>query len=176
MNPVVVALALIFSQLSLLAFGGGNTIVPEMQRQMVEVHHWITAETFSSLFALSQAAPGPNLMIIPLLGWHIAGWEGMVVSALAGLGPSSLLTLAVMSVWERFREKPWRRIVQTGIVPVSIGLVGASAVLITVSADSTWWLAAISVVCVVVALNTRLHPMWMLFGGGLAGIVLGNVM
>jgi chromate transporter len=176
MNPVVVALALIFSQLSLLAFGGGNTIVPEMQRQMVEVHHWISAETFSSLFALSQAAPGPNLMIIPLLGWHIAGWEGMAVSALAGLGPSSLLTLAVMSVWERFREKPWRRIVQTGIVPVSIGLVGASAVLITISADTTWWLAVISAACVVITLNTRLHPMWMLLGGGLAGIVLGNVM
>jgi chromate transporter len=176
MNPVVVTLALIFSQLSLLAFGGGNTILPEMQRQIVEVHHWVTPETFSALFALSQAAPGPNLMIIPLLGWHIAGWEGMAVSALAGLGPSSLLTLLIMSVWERFREKPWRRIVQTGIVPVSIGLVAASAVLITISSDRTWYLAAISIACVVIALNTRLHPMWMLLGGGLAGIVFGSLM
>jgi chromate transporter len=176
MNPVAVALALIFSQLSLLAFGGGNTIVPEMQRQIVEVHHWITPETFSALFALSQAAPGPNLMIIPLLGWHIAGWQGMAMSALAGLGPPALLTILVMSVWERFREKPWRRIVQTGIVPVSIGLVASSAVLITISADRTWYLAAISAVCAVVAINTRVHPMWILLVGGLAGIVFGNLM
>ena len=68
MLSVLVVLAGVFAQLSVLAFGGGNAILPEMQHQVVNVHHWMTAEQFSSLFAMAQAAPGPNMMIIPLIG------------------------------------------------------------------------------------------------------------
>ena len=64
---VLLALTLVFTQLSLLAFGGGNAILPEMQHQVVTVHHWMTAEQFSSMFAMAQAAPGPNMMIVPLV-------------------------------------------------------------------------------------------------------------
>ena len=74
MIATLITLAVLFTQLSLLAFGGGNTILPEMQREVVEVQHWMTAETFSSLFGLAQAAPGPNLMVVTLVGWHVAGW------------------------------------------------------------------------------------------------------
>ncbi len=70
MTQTLIALFFMFSQLSLLAFGGGNAILPEMQRQVVEVHQWMTATEFSALFALSQAAPGPNMMIVNLVGWH----------------------------------------------------------------------------------------------------------
>ena len=66
MIAILLALVLIFAELSLLAFGGGNTILPDMRRQVVDVHHWMTNQQFTSLFALAQAAPGPNLMIVPL--------------------------------------------------------------------------------------------------------------
>ena len=87
---VLVALALVFTQLSLLAFGGGNAILPEMQHQVVTVHQWMTAEQFSSLFAMAQAAPGPNMMIVPLIGWHVAGPLGLLVTSFAKFGPSSV--------------------------------------------------------------------------------------
>ena len=58
MGAVLLTLAIIFTQLSLIAFGGGNTILPEMQRQVVDIHHWMTAQEFSALFAMAQAAPG----------------------------------------------------------------------------------------------------------------------
>ncbi|MGF6874374.1 chromate transport protein ChrA [Paraburkholderia sp. MM5477-R1] len=90
MNDMLVSLAAIFSQLSLLAFGGGNTIPPEMQRQVVDVHHWMPASEFSALFALAQAAPGPNQMIVTLIGWHVARWAGMLVTSIAKFGPTSL--------------------------------------------------------------------------------------
>ena len=83
MTPVLVSIALIFGELSLLAFGGGNSILPEMQRRVVEVHHWMSAEEFSALFALAQAAPGPNLMVVPLVGWTVAGWPGLAVASAA---------------------------------------------------------------------------------------------
>ncbi|SUI66502.1 chromate transporter, chromate ion transporter (CHR) family [Serratia marcescens] len=103
MSGVLMALALIFTELSLLAFGGGMTILPEMQRQVVEVHQWMSAQEFSALFAMAQAAPGPNMMIVPLVGWHVAGWAGLLVSSIAKFGPSSIVTLLVMGAWRRLR-------------------------------------------------------------------------
>jgi chromate transporter len=170
MTGVLVALALIFSQLSLLAFGGGNTILPEMQRQVVEIHGWMSTQQFSALFALAQAAPGPNMMVVPLVGWHVAGWQGLLVSSLAKFGPSSLLTGIVMNLWERFRDRPWRRIVQAGLVPMTVGLVAASAVVIVQATTYNGTLAAIAMVSAVVMTATRAHPLAVLAMGALVGL------
>ncbi|MFT0167794.1 chromate transporter [Paraburkholderia mimosarum] len=170
MNATLVALAAIFGQLSLLAFGGGNTILPEMQRQVVEVHHWMPASEFSALFALAQAAPGPNMMVVTLVGWHVAGWAGMLVTSIAKFGPSSLVTIAVLHAWDRFKDRPWRRIAQKGLVPVTAGLVAASAVLIARASDPSWIAWAITGVCAVLALRTKIHPLWLLGAGSLIGL------
>jgi chromate transporter len=166
----LLALALIFSQLSLLAFGGGATILPEMQRQVVDVHHWMSARDFSALFALAQAAPGPNMMVVTLVGWQVAGWPGIVVSTLAKFGPCSVLTALVLQVWDRFKDRPWRRLIQAGLVPVTVGLVVASAVLISASADHAWILGAITAASAVAVLATRIHPLWVLGAGALIGL------
>ena len=171
MTQTLIALGLIFSELSVLAFGGGNTILPEMQRQVVEVHHWMTAEDFSALFALGQAAPGPNLMIVTLVGWHVAGFYGMLVTTIAKFGPSSLVTILMLHVWERFKDRPWRRHVQSGLLPVTAGLVAASAALIAHASVSNGILAAITAATAIVALKTKLHPLWLLFGGAMAGMI-----
>jgi chromate transporter len=171
MSETLIALGLIFSELSVLAFGGGNTILPEMQRQVVEVHHWMTAEDFSALFALGQAAPGPNLMIVTLVGWHVAGFYGMLVTTIAKFGPSSLVTILMLHVWERFKDRPWRRHVQSGLLPVTAGLVAASAALIAHASISNGILAAITAATAIIALKTKLHPLWLLFGGAMAGMV-----
>lgn len=170
MTQLLISLAIIFSQLSLLAFGGGNTILPEMQRQVVDVHHWMTAENFTSLFALAQAAPGPNLMVVPLIGWHIAGWQGMLVSSVAKFGPSSLVTIIVLRLWDRFKNKPWRAVAQAGIFPMTVGLLAASAALITMASVNNWLLALIAAAVAVLGWRTRLHPLWLLLGGALAGL------
>ncbi|POR54731.1 chromate transporter [Paraburkholderia eburnea] len=170
MNATLLALATIFSQLSLLAFGGGNTILPEMQRQVVEVHHWMPAREFSALFALAQAAPGPNMMIVTLVGWHVAGWAGMLVTSVAKFGPSSLVTIAALHAWDRFKDRPWRRIAQRGLVPVTAGLVAASAVLIAKASDPSWIAWAVTGVCAVLAFRTKIHPLWLLAAGSLIGL------
>ncbi|MEX3917710.1 chromate transporter [Paraburkholderia sp. BR10872] len=170
MSATLVALAAIFGQLSLLAFGGGNTILPEMQRQVVEVHHWMPASEFSALFALAQAAPGPNMMVVTLVGWHVAGWAGMLVTSIAKFGPSSLVTIAALHAWDRFKDRPWRRIAQKGLVPVTAGLVAASAVLIARASDPSWIAWAITGVCAVLAFRTKTHPLWLLGAGSLIGL------
>ena len=170
MTDTLIALAAIFSQLSLLAFGGGNTILPEMQRQVVDVHHCMSASEFTSLFALAQAAPGPNMMVVSLVGWHVAGWSGLLVATLAKFGPSSLVTVIALHEWERFRNRPWRRYVQQGMMPVTAGLVAASAVLIAEASNRTAVQWGITAACAVLAYRTRIHPLWLLAAGALIGL------
>jgi chromate transporter len=99
-------LAAVYLQLSLLAFGGANAVIPEMQRQVVEVHHWMDAREFASLYALAQAAPGPNMMVVSLVGWRVAGFWGAMVATAAIAAPSSVLTLLVSGLWYRFKNAP----------------------------------------------------------------------
>ncbi|GAA3891160.1 chromate transporter [Gibbsiella dentisursi] len=171
MTGVLISLALIFTELSLMAFGGGVSILPEMQRQVVEVHHWMSAQEFSALFAMAQAAPGPNMMVVPLIGWHVAGWAGLLVSSVAKFGPSSVVTLLVMNAWKRFKDKPWRRIVQTGLVPVTVGLVAASGLLIAEASATNWRLAVLILFATGFGMSKRIHPLWVLAGGALLGLL-----
>lgn len=169
MSQTLTALAVIFTQLSLIAFGGGNTTLPEMHRQVVDVHHWMTSADFAALYALAQAAPGPNLMVVPLIGWQVAGLAGMLVTTVAIFGPSSVLTVIALRLWRRFRDKPWRAAVQAGLVPISVGLVAASASIIARTVDREWIFVAITAVSAAVLLRFRVHPLWMLALGAAVG-------
>jgi chromate transporter len=173
MSAVLISLALLFTQLSVLAFGGGNTILPEMQREVVQVHHWMSAQEFSALFALAQEAPGPNMMIVPLVGWQVAGWAGLLVSSLAKFGPSSIITLIVMGGWKRYKDRPWRKIVQRGLVPVTVGLVVSSGLLIAKATAPNLSMAAVIAICTLLAVSKRFHPLWVLAVGAVLGLALG---
>jgi chromate transporter len=169
MSQTLITLALIFGQLSLVAFGGGNTILPEMHRQMVDVHHWMTDAEFAALFALAQAAPGPNMMIAPLIGWNVAGWAGMLVTSLAIFGPSSILTVVAFRLWRRLENAAWRNAIQAGIVPVSVGLVASSAAVIVATVDRQWIFVAATAATAGLTLRTKLHPLWLLAAGAAIG-------
>ncbi len=174
MTAPLMALAVLFAHLSLASFGGGNTILPEMVRQIVDVHHWMSAQQFGALYALAQVAPGPNMMVVTLIGWSVAGWPGALVSTLAMFAPSSILMGLFLHVWERFRDRPWRRIVQAGLVPVTVGFVVSASLVITRAHWHDGVLTLIIALSAVAALATRLHPLLILLGGGLLGmLVLG---
>ncbi|SIR12268.1 chromate transporter [Rhizobium sp. RU35A] len=172
MTATLIALALIFTELSLMAFGGGYAVLPEIQRRVVEVQHWVTPAEFSALFALAQAAPGPNMMIVPLIGWHVAGLPGLLVSSLAKFLPSSLITCMAVSAWERFRDRPWRAVVQAGLLPVTAGLVASSAVVITAASATSWWLAGLTGVTAALSVFTRAHPVAVLALGAVGGLAI----
>jgi chromate transporter len=157
-----------FLLLSILSIGGANAIIPEMHRRAVDVQHWMTDADFAQLFALSQAAPGPNVLIVSLIGWKVAGLAGGVVAMLAMSGPSSVLTYAVAHAWERFRDAPWRIAIQQGLAPVTVGLILASGYVLTRTADHSWVAYALTGVTLFLGLVTPLHPLWFL---GVAAII-----
>lgn len=167
----LLALAAIFAELSLLAFGGANAVLPEMQRQVVEVQQWVSAADFSAMFALAQTAPGPNMMIITLVGWRVASWAGAIIATVALILPAALLTATTVTIWGRFRGARWRQFVQAGLVPVTVGLIASGAAVIVIAADRDWRLAVITVIVAGLHLTTRLHPLWLLAIGALGGLV-----
>jgi len=171
---VLLSLAIVFAELSLLAFGGTNSVLPEMQRQVVDVHGWLTAQQFASLFALAQAAPGPNMMVVTLIGWRVAALPGALVATLAVATPSSVLTFFAAHLWHRFRDAWWRQAVQRGLMPVTAGLVMASAALLIRTTATNIGTAAVVVVATLVLLFTRTHPLIVLGAAaalGAAGVV-----
>jgi len=171
MISVLVVLAGVFAQLSVLAFGGGNAILPEMQHQVVNVHHWMTAEQFSSLFAMAQAAPGPNMMIIPLIGWHVAGPAGLLVTSLAKFGPSSIITVYALKFWDRFKTHPLRGRFEQALKPITVGLVLVSAWLIAGASAQNMFLIAIVVFTAAMGLVKKIHPLWIMVCGASLGVV-----
>lgn len=165
-------LVIVFTQLSVLAFGGGNAILPEMQHQVVTVHQWMTAEQFSSLFAMAQAAPGPNMMIVPLVGWHVAGPAGLLVTSLAKFGPSSIITVYVLKFWQRFKDHPLRARFEKALKPITVGLVLVSAWLIADTSAQNALLILIVILTAILGMFKKVHPLWVMALGAGLGICL----
>ena len=161
-------LAALFAELSMLAVGGANALVPEMQRQ-VESQGWMGPAEFGALFALAQAAPGPNMLVVTLVGWQVAGLSGALVATGAFVVPSGLLTYVVSGLWHRFRDARWRRVVQAGLTPVTVGLVIAAAVLLCRAAVHDIGTLLLVLVTASVLLATKLHPLWLLGAGAALG-------
>ena len=165
-------LLLYFGLLSLLAVGGVNSIMPEMHRIVVETQGWVSAAEFTQLFALSQAAPGPNVLIVSLIGWKVAGFGG-ALAALAGIClPAAALAWSVGGLWERFRDAPWRALVQRALLPVTTGLVFAGGYVIATPDGLDWRNALIACASAATLVATRLNPLWILAAGGAAGWLL----
>ncbi|HEX7645703.1 MAG TPA: chromate transporter [Burkholderiaceae bacterium] len=159
-----------FLALSLVAIGGANVLIPEMHHQLVELRGWMNSGDFVSLVSLSQAAPGPNVLIVSLLGWKLAGIPGALVATFAMCLPSSLLVYGFTRVWDRYKEAYWRVVVQNGLVSVTVGLVLASGYVLTREADHTWLAYGVTAATAFLSLKTRVHPLLLLAGAGLLGL------
>jgi chromate transporter len=163
---------LLLAPLSLVAVGGVNTVLPEIHRQVVQGHGWLTEAEFADLFALAQAAPGPNIaLLVSLLGWKVAGVAGTLTALLSMCVPSSLVAYGLTRAWHRFRNAPWRRPVQAGLAPVAVGLVLASGAILTAASDHSGTAYIVTGVSTALVLGTRLHPLLLLGAAALLAIL-----
>jgi chromate transporter len=181
-----------FTGLSLLAIGGAITVLPDMHRYLVDEQAWITSGQFGSAVALAQAAPGPNLLFVPLLGWHVglsapfaqaavAGtpWLAWVLAVgcalltlLATMLPSSVLSYNAAAWAHRNKDRLGVQAFKLGLAPVVVSLLLATAWIMGShhnSLSSAWAPAALSVTCAYLVVRTRIHLLWMLGVGGVLG-------
>lgn len=140
-----------------------------MHRQAVEVGHWMSSAEFANLYAIVRAAPGPNMLISTLIGWKAAGVWGALVATAAMCGPSCLLTYGVTRIWQRYRHTRWRPAVEAGLAPVTVGLVLASAIVLTRAADPNWRALAVTGATALLGVVTRINALWLLAGAGALG-------
>jgi chromate transporter len=115
-------LFLVFSLLSVLALGGGNSVLPEMRHMTVHQLHWLTDDQFRSIYSLGQVVPGPNMLMVLVIGYKLAGWLGMSVVGIAFFVPDFIIALSINRLWIRLGDWPWRLSIQRGLAPVAIGL------------------------------------------------------
>jgi chromate transporter len=167
-NPLL-ALAFTFAVMSLFAVGGANSAIPEMHRVAVEVRHWLTDKQFADVYAISQLSPGPNVLIVTLIGYSVAGLAGALVATIAMCLPTAVLAFFVSRFLMRSSHARWPAVVQAALVPLSIGLMGASGLVLAQTSDRTVVAALITIGAAVLAVATKLNPLWMLLAGGCLG-------
>lgn len=158
MIATLLQIAGLFSLLSLLAFGGGAAVLPDMQHAAVEVHHWVTGREFLDMFALSRAIP-PGSLIVVLIGQKAAGVAGGLVALLAMFGPSSILAFAMARLWHRASRAAWRETLEQALAPVSVGLTIASGIALARSTEHDWPAYAVTAGTTLLLAFTRLHPL-----------------
>jgi chromate transporter len=159
-----------FALLSLFAVGGANAAIPEMHRVAVDVMHWMNDRQFADMYAMAQVSPGPNVIIVALIGYHVAGFAGAGVAIAAMCGPTCTLAFFVARTWDRFKGARWRMAIQAGMVPLSIGLIAASAFVLAHAADRNVYAALITAATAAVAFFTRINPLWVFLAAGVLGL------
>jgi chromate transporter len=168
-NPIA-TLIFTFGLMSLFAVGGANAAIPEMHRIAVDVRHWMTDKQFADIFAISQLSPGPNVLIVTLIGYSVAGVAGALAATLAMCLPTAILAYYVSRLLTRTSQSRWPAIIQAALVPLSIGLMGASGWILAQATDRSVVAALVTAGAALLAFTTRLNPFWMLLAGGLLGL------
>lgn len=167
----LVILVMDFAVLSLLSVGGASSVLPEMHRSLVEVQGWMTSREFAELYSLAQASPGPNVLVVSLFGWQSAGLAGAIVTTLAMVIPSSVLTFyADRLLWRAAGAAVWREIIDNALAPVTVGLIAASGVLVASANKSHVMALLLTAACALISWRTKFHPLWMIAIGAVAGI------
>ena len=166
--PLMTELLEVFGSLSFLAVGGGNAIIPDIYRHAVLTEHWLSSSQFTALFTIAQVAPGPSMLIVPLIGWTTAGWGGAVAASVGMFLPACFLGYITSLIWNRFREKPWRVIVEKALAPLALGLIFAGGLVIVRAADHTIAGYLVTTATVIILVRTKLNP---LIPIGLAGLL-----
>jgi chromate transporter len=169
MNPSLSLVAHI-ALLALISFGGVPGVLPDLRNFVVTTNHWLTDQEFANCFAIVQAIPGPNMILMmSFIGWKIGGLATALASALVTFVPPCALAYTAFRFWERFRDTAWQSRVRRGLTPVVIGLVAAGGYAMAQAVDAGWIGVGVTIGAAVVLLASRINPLWLLGAGAVLG-------
>jgi chromate transporter len=158
-----------FALFSLFTIGGGvSMLIPQMRQEFVLQYHWLDERSLSELIAVAQAAPGPNFLLMPLIGWRIAALPGLAVALFSFLLLPVVLTTYVSRVLKR-HDSPWVARFRRAFQPVTCGLWTASGIVLGLATDHTYVNAALTLGVVALALRFDISPLWWCLIAGVAG-------
>ena len=156
--------------LAIISFGGVPGVLPDLRDFVVDANGWLSDREFANCFAIVQAIPGPNMILMmSFIGWKVGGLPIAIASALATFGPPCALSFTVFHFWDRFRETAWQQRMRRGLAPVTIGLVIAGGCVMARTGESGWASFAVTAAAVALMLATRINPLWLVAAGGALG-------
>ena len=167
--PDLARLTWTFLWLSLIAVGGGLSVVPELERQVVYRHEWITAREFLDGYTLSQLTPGPGMLVAVFVGYRAHGLVGAVLACMAMFLPVSILTGVITRHWETLRDRPWALACERALAPVGIGLMAAGVYTLARSGVQDWATGALALLAAVVLYGRWLPPIALVLAAGFVG-------
>jgi chromate transporter len=159
-----------FLLLGCLAVGGVSTVMPDMHRYVVDELGLVTSREFADLYALAQAAPGPNALWVTILGLHAAGGLGAIATTLGVLIPATTFSYFASLLHANHADSPLALAFRRGLAPMALGFMLASCWLLLLGVGHDWRSYALAFVALGVAMKTELNPLWLLAGGGVLGI------
>ena len=167
----LVDIALLFLRTGVVSFGGGTSVIADLQHELVDRTGTLTRDQFFTAFAIGQATPGPGILYLVPLGYYAAGVAGAAVAFVSFMIPPMLLQIVVASRWERMSGSPWIRATDRALIPISVGLIGASFF----SLGSPMLVSPMSMAGIVVAalvgIVFRPTPSLIVLAGGLLGLL-----
>ena len=169
---LLIQLTLSFALLSILAVGGGTAVLPEMQSLLAH-QFGIDHTQFVHIYSFGQLAPGPNMLMVLVIGYQLAGLIGAGIVLLSFFLPSSILCFYFGRLWNRFGESPWRRAVQNALEPISLGLMASGVYAVGKASIVSPITLVLALITFYLILKTKLNPVYLILGsGGLGALVM----
>lgn len=165
MIDTLINLFKVFAPLSFLTVGGGQSIIPAIHRESVEVYKWIDNSQFLDLFALSRLIPGPRSLLVTLIGWDAAGIVGALVASFAIFVPSAMLVYYLAKLWARYESTLLIKSIEEGLIPVAAGMILAATGTILKAAEGGVWAWGVAIASTLLLMYTRVSP-FLLLGVG----------
>lgn len=164
-------MALVIATLSVLGFGGGNAVFPQLYTDSVDVYHWITAAEFSRFFALARLGPGPGTTITALIGYAVGGLPGAALGAFAMFFPAACVVFAIVALYDRFHEHPWRKIFARAMIPVVLGLTWVGVTLLSRGALESPLSYVLAIGAAATMIWTRVNASLVILAAAIVGVI-----
>lgn len=172
LSRILTALVSVFAPLSIVTIGGGQAIIADIQRQVVDLHHWMTHAQFVNDFAIARLAPGPGSLLATLIGWQVGGIAGALVATLALFGPTAFLMYGVAHLWKKHRGARWQNALQSGLRPVAAGLILAAVYVLVKGLDGGWFAWTTALVATAIVMTTRVNALLVIAGAAIFFVLL----
>ena len=168
---ILIQLAVFFLSIAPFTIAGAQTLIPELYRYFVINNAWMNAAEFAQVVALAQIAPGPNMLVVSLLGWKVAGLSGLLVTTTAIIGPTSIAAYFAARWIETLKNANWLTVVKVALAPVVIGLMLSSGVITSQAANHEWIGYVFTAATAAFIYFTNRNPLWALGSGAALGLM-----
>jgi len=173
---LLLTICAVFMRIGSITFGGGFVMIPLIEAEAVNNHHWLTHQEFTDATALGQITPGPVLVTATFIGYRVAGTLGALVATVSIFLPSFLMTIAAGTSLRRFRDNQIVQSFLRGVTPAVAGLLIAAAITFGRTGIHTWIGLLLALGSGVVLVRFRPNPFWVIMGAGVLRFLLGVVL